>query len=183
MKSPHKIVWILMMTVLLTLVFGACSSSGADGDVEPDSESEATVEDTNTEAETETGETAVPPAAQPEGNELPGTSWILTSFGPNDNQTAVLPNTELTLNFEGDQINGSSGCNSYFADVTVEADGKLAVGLVGSTLMACLDEDVTQQESDFLATLSQATSYTLSGNELTLHTDDSSLIFYRSGNE
>jgi len=125
-------------------------------------------------------QTAVPttPVSRPESShELQGTHWVLTTFGPNDNQTAVLPDTELTLNFEGEQINGSAGCNSYFADVSIEEDGKVSVGLVGSTLMACLDEEVTQQEGDFLATLAQVTSYTLSGNRLTLHTNDGSLQF------
>jgi hypothetical protein len=48
---------------------------------------------------------------------------------------------------------------------------------MGSTLMACMDEDVTQQESDFLAALAQVTSYTLSGDRLTLHTEEGSLEF------
>jgi heat shock protein HslJ len=128
----------------------------------------------------EESQTAVPPTpeARPEGSsELQGTSWVLTTFGPNDNQTAVLPDTELTLNFDGEQINGSAGCNSYFADVTIEDDGTLSVGLVGSTLMACMDEGVMQQESNFLAALAQATSYSLSGNRLTLHTENGSLAF------
>lgn len=128
--------------------------------------------------EAEGSQTAVPstPGSRPESSELQGTSWILTSFGPNDNQTAVLPDTELTLNFDGEQINGSAGCNSYFADVAVE-DGTLSVGLVGSTLMACMDEGVMQQESEFVSMLAEATRYTLRGNRLTLHTDRGSLQF------
>ena len=123
--------------------------------------------------------TAVTATATPhqQGAELEGSSWVLESFGPNDNQTAVLPNTELTLNFDGSQINGNAGCNSYFADATINDDGSLAFGLMGSTLMACLDEDVMQQESDFLATLAQATSYTIADNRLTLYTEDGSLEF------
>ncbi|MEZ4591609.1 MAG: META domain-containing protein [Chloroflexota bacterium] len=117
------------------------------------------------------------PEVQPEGSSLPGTSWVLASFGPTDNQTAVLPNTELTLNFDGAQINGNAGCNSYFADATINDDGSLSFGMMGSTLMACLDEDVMQQESDFLAALAQATSFTLAGNQLMLYTPDGSLTF------
>lgn len=124
-------------------------------------------------------QTAVPttPESRPEGSELQGTSWVLTTFGPTDSQTAVLPDTELTLNFDGDQINGLAGCNSYFAEVTINEDGTLSVGLAGSTLMACMNEDVMQQESDFLAALGEVTSYTLSGNRLTLHTENGSLEF------
>lgn len=117
------------------------------------------------------------PVSRPEINELQGTQWVLTAFGPNDNQTAVLPNTELTLNFDGEQINGTAGCNGYSADVSIEADGKLSVGLVESSVMACLGKNVMQQESDFLAMLAEATSYTLSGNRLTLLTNDGSLTF------
>ncbi len=126
------------------------------------------------------GKTAVTstPDAQPEvDSDLQDTSWVLISFGPNDNQTAVLPGTEITLNFDGAQVNGSSGCNSYSAEATMGEDGTLSIGLVASTLMACLDEGVMQQESDFLAALAQVTSYTLSGTELTLHTNDGSLLF------
>ncbi|MCB8926789.1 MAG: META domain-containing protein [Ardenticatenaceae bacterium] len=120
---------------------------------------------------------ATTPEPRPEGSTLEGPTWMLVSFGPNDNQTAVLPNTELTLNFDGAQINGDAGCNSYFADATINDDGSLEFGPMGSTLMACMDEAVMQQESDFLAALSEATSYTLSGNRLTLHTPDGSLEF------
>lgn len=124
-------------------------------------------------------QTAVSATATPhqQGAQLEGSSWILESFGPNDNQTAVLPDTELTLNFDGAQINGHAGCNSYFADATFNDDGSLAFSMMGSTLMACLDEDVMQQESDFLAALAQAKSYTLAGDRLTLHTEDGSLEF------
>lgn len=125
------------------------------------------------------GETAVTatPEARPEGSSLSGTSWVLESSGSADNQTAVLPNTELTLNFDYTQINGHAGCNSYFADATINEDGSLTFGLMGSTLMACLDNDVMQQESDFLAALAQATRYTVAGNQLTLHVPDGSLTF------
>ncbi|WP_420640770.1 META domain-containing protein [Candidatus Leptofilum sp.] len=123
--------------------------------------------------------TAVP-TQLPEVNELIGSSWVLLSFGPNDNQTAVLPDTELTLNFDGEQINGSAGCNSYFAEVTVGEDGSLAVGLIGSTLMACVDDGISQQEADYLAALGQVTSYTLAEEQLRLHYEGGLLIFVAS---
>ena len=119
--------------------------------------------------------TAVP-TQLPEGNNLQSTSWILTEFGPSDNLTAVLPDSEVTLNFDDGQINGSAGCNSYFGDVTVE-DGSLSVGLIGSTLMACVDDGIGQQEADFLAALGQANAYTLEDNQLTLQYEGGILIF------
>ncbi len=123
--------------------------------------------------------TAVPttPEADDASSSLQGTQWTLVSFGPDDSQTAVLPNTELTLSFEDGQINGNAGCNSFFADAVVNEDGSLAFSLMGSTLMACLDEDVTQQESNYLAALAQATSYTLADNRLTLQYEGGLLEF------
>lgn len=109
--------------------------------------------------------------------DLDGTSWILQQFGPAGAETAVLPNAALTLNFDGDQINGHAGCNSYFAEVTIGTDGRVTFGMMGSTLMACADEAMMQQESAFWATLAQANRYTVAGNQLTLHTPDGSLTF------
>ena len=150
MKFQNKFVNLLIMSFLLLLAMAACTPSGSAGDVEPDVESGASLE---------------------------GTSWVLDEFGPENELTAVLPNTPITLNFADGGINGAAGCNSYFAEVTFEGDGTLSVGLVGSTLMACLDEEVMQQESDFLAMLAEVTGYTLRGNRLTLHTENGSLAF------
>jgi heat shock protein HslJ len=111
---------------------------------------------------------------------LEGTSWILEEFGPVGELTAVLPNTEPTLNFEDGQINGHASCNSYFGEVTFGDDGTMTVGMLGSTLMACMDEAMMQQEADFMAALGQVTSYTLSGSQLTLHTPDGVLNFEAS---
>ena len=123
--------------------------------------------------------TAVSPTteARPESSGLLGTSWVLESFGPSDNPTAVLPNTEITLTFDGAQINGNAGCNSYFADATFGEDGSLEFGMMGSTLMACLDNDVMQQESDYWSALAQVSSYSLAGNQLTLFFPNGTLEF------
>lgn len=115
------------------------------------------------------------PDSRPEGSTLSGTSWILITFGPEDNQTALLPDTEITLNVDSNQINGSAGCNSYFGEVTAEGE-TIAFGQIGTTLMACA-EDVMQQESDFLAALAKVTGYTLENNQLTLHYDNGFMIF------
>ena len=109
--------------------------------------------------------------------DLEGTNWILEQFGPAGELTAVLPNTEPTLNFDDGQVAGHASCNSYFAEVTLGDDGTMTVGMIGSTLMACMDEAMMQQEADFLAALGQVNSYTLSGSQLTLHTADGVLNF------
>ena len=66
-----------------------------------------------------------------------------------------------------DRVAGNAGCNSFFGRARVEA-GHLAVGPLGSTLMACERPGVMEQEGRYLATLQAATSYTLSGDQLRL---------------
>lgn len=121
---------------------------------------------------------ATTPEAQPEGsNELDGTHWNLISYGPMDNVTAVLPDSAPTLNFAAGQANGNASCNSYSGEVTLGEDGTMTVGMLASTLMACADQAMMQQEADFMAALAQVTSYTLSGSQLTLQTPDGVLNF------
>ena len=124
--------------------------------------------------------TAVTPTATPHQQDselLQGTSWVLESFGPMDNVTAVLPNSAPTLNFEAGQVNGNASCNSYSGEVTLDEDGTMTVSMLVSTLMACADQAMMQQEADFMAALAQVTSYTLSGSQLTLQTPDGVLNF------
>lgn len=148
MKLQNKLVKIIMISFLLVLAVVGCSA--ADDGVEPEVESSISLE---------------------------GTSWVLVSFGPTDNVTAVLPDSEPTLNFEEGQVNGHASCNSYSGEVTLGEDGTMTVGMLASTLMACADEAMMQQEADFMTALSQVTSYTLSGSQLTLHTADGVLNF------
>jgi heat shock protein HslJ len=92
-----------------------------------------------------------------------GPTWRLTSVAGQ----AVLAGTTVTASFSTEErVSGSAGCNSYFGRARVES-GRLSVGSLGSTLMACAD-GVMQQEMLFLASLQAATSYAVRGEELRL---------------
>lgn len=110
-----------------------------------------------------------PGAVAPGGdNELANTSWLLVSFGATGSDMPVLEETTITLEFESaTQLGGSGGCNSYGADYTAH-NGTITVGEVVSTLMACVEEGVTEQEQDYLAALSAAEEYELAGDQLTI---------------
>ena len=82
----------------------------------------------------------------------------------------------MTAVFEDGKISGSSGCNSYSADVTDRGEGKLSIGLAMGTMMAC-DEAVMQQESEFMATLAAVTQFSVSKGRLELSHQDGVLIF------
>jgi heat shock protein HslJ len=70
--------------------------------------------------------------------------WVLTHFGPED---PAPPEPAITLVFEGERIAGSSGCNRYFSAVEAgKAPGELTIGPVGSTRMACPEDQMALED-------------------------------------
>jgi heat shock protein HslJ len=92
-------------------------------------------------------------------NPLADTNWILEG---------TIDDTTITASFGADwSLNGSSGCNSYSARYTVNGNNITISGLGGSTQMLC-DDDVMAQEQQYLRDLQAASSYQISGSQLTL---------------
>ena len=106
----------------------------------------------------------IPPKEQP----LVGTNWTLESFHTGDAVSSVLAGTTITAVFTKDgSITGSAGCNRYFASYNVTGTS-LQVSQAGSTKMACGAPGVMQQESSYLTLISQAKTFTIKGDRLTL---------------
>lgn len=106
----------------------------------------------------------VPPAPEP----LVGTNWTLGSFHTADAVSSVIAGTTITAVFNEDgSVVGSAGCNRYFASYTVTGTS-MSIGTAGSTKMYCTSPGVMQQESTYLASLSRATTFTISGDQLSL---------------
>jgi heat shock protein HslJ len=117
-----------------------------------------------------------------DGNSLVGASWRLTSFGPVGATNPVTGNATITLEFgEDGQAGGHGGCNSYGGPYTVQ-DDSLEFGEITSTLIACADEAVTQQEQQYLEALRTASRFTIEGDTLRIayQNDGGELIFARS---
>jgi len=109
-------------------------------------------------------EKIVPPAPEP----FVGTNWTLDSFHTGDAVSSVIAGTTITTIFGDDgRVAGSAGCNRYFAQYTVTGRS-LSIGPAGSTKMFCGTPGVMQQESTYLALLSQATTITVDGDRLTV---------------
>ncbi|NIN65877.1 MAG: META domain-containing protein, partial [Anaerolineae bacterium] len=77
----------------------------------------------------------------------------------------VLPDTEITAQFEAGEIGGSAGCNRYFGSYGVEGD-KLTIGPLASTEMYCYPDEVMDQERAYLAALGGAASFKVEGDRL-----------------
>lgn len=97
---------------------------------------------------------------------LEGTNWQLSGLIESDAVTSTLVDEKINIQFENGQVGGSSGCNQYFSDYTLDGE-KLTLGVIGGTEMACEDE-VSQREAAFLAALGQAAGYQIERTSLTL---------------
>ncbi len=94
---------------------------------------------------------------------LDGTSWQLTAM----DGAAPLAGRPITLVFEGGALHGSAGCNGYSGSYVVD-QGELTISDLFSTLMACLEPGVMEQESSYLLHLSATNRYTLDEDQLQL---------------
>ena len=105
-------------------------------------------------------------ATPPHENDLLGSSWQLVSFGPVGATAPVVGETPITLEFgEDGQAGGHGGCNSYGGTYTVQ-DDSLQFGDITSTLIACEDQAVTEQEQQYLEALRTASRFMLEGDTL-----------------
>lgn len=103
---------------------------------------------------------------------LDGTSWVLQTM---DGQ-APLEGTTITAEFADREISGTSGCNSYFGDYTL--DGKtIELGMIGATEMACMEpEGVMEQETTYLETLRSVKEVELTGDQLEMVDDSGDVV-------
>jgi putative lipoprotein len=95
---------------------------------------------------------------------LAGREWRLVSI---EGQPA-LAGTTVTASFSTEgRVGGSGGCNSYGGSAAA-SDGRLLVGDIASTLMACERGEVMAQEGRFLGALRAARRYSVEANQLRL---------------
>jgi heat shock protein HslJ len=94
-------------------------------------------------------------------------SWTVVGFN-NGKQAVTTPaqGTTLTATFTADQVNGSSGCNTYNGAYTLDGN-TVKIGPLATTRMACA-QPVMDQETAFLAALQAATTVEPSGANVTL---------------
>jgi heat shock protein HslJ len=88
--------------------------------------------------------------------------WVLVGYGDAANPTVVEEGTTISVVFSSVEptLNGSGGCNNYFAGYTSTDDGGLSVdGPIGSTMMAC--DTGMDQEATYLAALETVTNWAI----------------------
>lgn len=102
-----------------------------------------------------------------ESGELEGILWRLDSYADQQgNLVKVLRNTKITAQFKEGTVNGSAGCNTYFASYRISGSA-LIIGPIGITEMYCTEPDgIMEQESDYLAALESVKGFTIEGSKL-----------------
>lgn len=99
--------------------------------------------------------------------DLVGTNWTLTELEGAPAAQGV--RTTLIFNDEGG-LGGNGGCNSYGGSVSLEDANGIDISEVFSTMMAC-EEPKMGQEQRYFRALEAATNFTLDGDVLTLSDD------------
>jgi heat shock protein HslJ len=102
--------------------------------------------------------------------------WMLKQMGSQQ----VLPGTGITLQFQGGQIAGFSGCNSYQGSYTATPndDGSYAVTVTGvtGTSMSC-PADIMQQEQTYMSMLGAVIAGQIQGSTLNLNSPQGELTY------
>lgn len=104
-----------------------------------------------------------PPGADPFGS----TVWQLVS-GTADGTALVLVDGHLvTLVVENGAVGGTSACNSYGGDITIE-NGVVTIGPTFMTEMYCVEDGVMDLEAAYHVALNRINKVALDGDELVL---------------
>ncbi|MEA4908496.1 MAG: META domain-containing protein [Anaerolineaceae bacterium] len=114
--------------------------------------------------------------------DLANTSWILESMGAPGTETAAAGGVAVTLVFQdGGQAGGYGGCNSFNSAYQIRGD-EISFSQVISTMRACVDQTLMQQEVELFQALNATGQYTLEGDHLTISYNQGSgtLNFMRS---
>lgn len=113
---------------------------------------------------------------------LPGSSWQLVTY--RDAAQAMVPavaSAASDLRFgAGGQLSGTTGCNSFSGTYTTNGEN-LTITLGPSTLMGCVDPQVSAQEAVIQQQLPAVARFAITGDTLTLSKADGSALFtYRA---
>ena len=99
---------------------------------------------------------------------LEGTVWHLTGYNTGSAISSLIIDTRITVTLSDGQIEGSAGCNGYFASYALDGS-HLEMGPVANTEMYCMEpEGVMDQEMDYLVALAMADMYEIDRDTLTI---------------
>ena len=109
-------------------------------------------------------------------------TWNLFNYNNGkDAIQSVITGSKTTAVFGADwKLSGSGGCNQYSAEYTTTASKGITITQPISTKMAC-ENNLMQQETQYLSLLPTAAKYEISGDQLTLfNSTGTKLLIYKT---
>jgi heat shock protein HslJ len=106
--------------------------------------------------------------------------WELQTIVTGDTARSVLSGSRITIEFEADgRVSGNAGCNTFSSTYMLDEKG-LGFQIFTTTLMACQDPEIMDQESLFLELLQESDSLSLQQGKLVISSDEGELVFQRA---
>ena len=164
MKNRRETNLKLVFFVLLVLIQGGCSWAASKSSATPPPPT-------------------LPPDQQTQrADPLSGSAWLLVSYGPPGSETGAVTAAPATLEFgRGGLIRGNGGCNSFSGQYQLQGK-KVTFSNFTSSMMACVDQTLTDQETAVLKGLQSAGTFAISADQLVIFSTSggSQLIFSRT---
>lgn len=104
---------------------------------------------------------------------LNGASWELHAFG----KAFPVEGRAITISFEDGQVSGSAGCNSFGGEYQVSG-ANIEFGMLMSTLMACADPAMMEQETAFMQFLGDAQRFEVADRQLQIYRSDGEALTF-----
>jgi heat shock protein HslJ len=114
-----------------------------------------------------------------EGASDPTTNaWVLEAGTLDGADIPIVDGYPITLIFDQPEgtAGGKSACNQWFGGYTLSGN-EMTFTDIGGTLMACIDQGVTESEAAFLDAMGLVEIFTMDGDELNLAGEAVDLLF------
>jgi heat shock protein HslJ len=106
----------------------------------------------------------------------PTGAWELGSGSAGGEPIPIVEGHRITLEITGSRVGGTAACNGYGGELIMR-DGRLDIGELGMTAMACVDEGVMESEAAYMRALEAVDAMGMDGEELVLGGPDVELRF------
>jgi heat shock protein HslJ len=192
MLRPHSL-WLVASLTLVVLLLASCGDTADDSADTTLAPTSTTIAATTTLPPTATAApTTTEPAASVEAPELADTSWNVIDYRLPDGTITNVWKTDVTISFSADgTVSGSAGCNAYEGTWSVSGawdafesgvpdsnDGQeLILDSLSWTELACEDDAVMEQETEFLDLLQDAGRWVLIRGEFNLRDAEGGFLF------
>lgn len=108
--------------------------------------------------------------------DLDGTSWVATGVTENGKPRALVPESELRVEFADGSISINAGCNGMGGDYTLSEESELSTGSLAGTEMAC-DQPLMDQDAWLSGTVfAEPLLASVDGDTLTLSREGLELV-------